>query len=589
MSSRKPISSSVAAVNKKRLDPRCDKCDAVGAECTYLPRKQRSTKRRPLDDKNVLSEILRRLERLEDHCMIDSDLDQPADASRSMSIGSEDGTPPSVLPRGIESPLPTAQGVAQTILRGLKNEKSRSLLSPDNFRHLKTVESRFWGNEKCIRAIEGAMQEISQLENVESEKPKVSPVITKETAHKWIELYYETYKFEGFRIPFEKDFILSLPDLLQNPHVQLDPTIRIVYYNVLFQGFLMDPDPYPNRGAIVDFLCHSCMDLTESWMAQIKNTPADLFAAFFMMSMSLEACNTELCWRIVAHSCTIARTLGYFSVDADQPTPSQRMVRPGGPPDPESEIEKNRMRFEFWHLLRTDCVFRLAFGKPALIADGSWTVNFPDPSITGVDHASTRFIQIHFFASMRLTLVLIKYLNLADAEPDVDTPEYDRTIDGLIAEVQTIMSDWSPEELLTTTTNRMDTSFCVDILFSSYNMLIVFYQAKKCNQDSQFLPYHTVAIARKSLQMSRSLMSSSTHPYWGISLILLHQFVPLFIVSMNMIGSPKCDNAEADLDLVSWFNQFVETAAQERAELKPLSIIMKALAIASKHSVTGSH
>lgn len=58
---------------------------------------------------------------------------------------------------------------------------------------------------------------------------------------------------------------------------------------------------------------------------------------------------------------------------------------------------------------------------------------------------------------------------------------------------------------------------------------------------------------------------------------------------MNMIGSPKCDNAEADLDLVSWFNQFVETAAQERAELKPLSIIMKALAIASKHSVTGSH
>lgn len=119
--------------------------------------------------------------------MIDSDLDQPADASRSMSIGSEDGTPPSVLPRGIESPLPTAQGVAQTILRGPKNEKSRSLLSPDNFRHLKTVESRFWGNEKCIRAIEGAMQEISQLENVESEKPKASPVITKETAHKWIE------------------------------------------------------------------------------------------------------------------------------------------------------------------------------------------------------------------------------------------------------------------------------------------------------------------------------------------------------------------------------------------------------------------
>ncbi|OJJ67624.1 hypothetical protein ASPBRDRAFT_47673 [Aspergillus brasiliensis CBS 101740] len=521
--------------------------------------------------------------------MIDSDPDQPADASRSMSIGSENDTPPSTVSRGIGSPLPGARGVAQTILKGLKDENTRSLLSSNVFCHLKTVESRFWGNEKCIQAIEVAMREISKLENVEPEKPKTSPVITKETAHKWIELYYENYKFEGFRIPFEKDFILSLPGLLHNPHVQLDETIRIVYYNVLFQGFLLDAGPCSNRGAIVEFFCRSCMELTESWLAQIKNTPADLFAAFFMMSMSLEACNSELSWRIVAHACSIARALGYFSVDADQPTPSPQMYRPGGPPDPGSEIEKNRMRFEFWHLLRTDCVFRLSFGKPALIPAGSWTVHFPDPSITGVDDASTRFIQIHFFASMRLTLVLIRYLDLVDAEPVLDTPQYDRTIDGLIAEVQTIMSDWSPEELLTTTTNRMDTWFCVDILFSSYKMLIVFYQAKKCNQDSQFLPYHTVDIARKSLQMSRSIMSSSTHPYWGISLILLHQFVPLFIVSMNMIGSPECENAEADLDMVSWFNQFVETAAQERGELKPLSILMKAMTIASQNSVTGSN
>lgn len=119
--------------------------------------------------------------------MIDSDLDQLVDASRSMSIGSEDDTSPSDPPRGIESPLPAAQGVAQTILRGLKDENTRSLLSSNVFCHLKTVESRFWGNEKCIQAIEVAMREISQLENVETAKPKASPVITKETAHKWIE------------------------------------------------------------------------------------------------------------------------------------------------------------------------------------------------------------------------------------------------------------------------------------------------------------------------------------------------------------------------------------------------------------------
>lgn len=119
--------------------------------------------------------------------MIDSGLDQPADASRSMSIASDNDTSQSALPRSVGSPLPAAQGVAQTILKGLKDENMRSLLSSNVFCHLKTVESRFWGNEKCIQAIEVAMREISELENVETEKPKASPAITKETAHKWIE------------------------------------------------------------------------------------------------------------------------------------------------------------------------------------------------------------------------------------------------------------------------------------------------------------------------------------------------------------------------------------------------------------------
>ena len=159
--------------------------------------------------------------------------------------------------------------------------------------------------------------------------------------------------------------------------------------------------------------------------------------------MTLESCNIELAWRVLGHSCTIAKALGYFSVDGDPAAPSGPNTPVENPPDNETEVDRNRKRFEFWHLIRTDCLFRLSFGKPAHIQEGSWKVNFPDPTINGVDDESTRFVQIHFLASMRLTLVLLKYLDLVDAAPAPDLGVYDATVDSLTAEVQAIMSGWN--------------------------------------------------------------------------------------------------------------------------------------------------
>lgn len=49
---------------------------------------------------------------------------------------------------------------------------------------------------------------------------------------------------------------------------------------------------------------------------------------------------------------------------------------------------------------------------------------------------------------MRLTLIMLKYLNMEDADADADRGLeaevlYDIGVDGLIDEVQSIMSDWN--------------------------------------------------------------------------------------------------------------------------------------------------
>lgn len=159
------------------------------------------------------------------------------------------------------------------------------------------------------------------------------------------------------------------------------------------------------------------------------------------MSVALEGCNIDLAWRAFYHSCRVSRALGYFSVDEAPREADSQLPAPAGTPH-EDEVERNRKRFGFWYILRTDCMFRMSFGMPTLIPVESWAVNFPDPTINGVDDGSSHFIQIHFFISTRLALVARKYLDWIDGGLPLDPVSHDAIVDSYIDEVQSILSDW---------------------------------------------------------------------------------------------------------------------------------------------------
>ncbi|KAJ5147476.1 hypothetical protein N7526_000828 [Penicillium atrosanguineum] len=499
------------SIRCNRVAPRCDKCESIGAECAYLPRKTRAKKQGDdINENGVLLDILHRLKRLEEHCSLEKapDINEHGDSSMSFSSVDSDISRPVSSDK---SYAPAFSGVIGCILSHIKNPQNRVLLLSNVFSHLRTVESCFFENECC------------------------------------------------------KSFLLSIPDLLENPHIQLDYTSQIIYHTVRLQGIILDPSSREDDGGLVRHLYQTCLTLTDCWLDHIQNTPADLFAA---VSMALEGCNSELAWKMLGHACTIAKALGYFSVDGN---PEEADGTQGSTTD-ETKIDKNRKRFEFWHLLRTDCLFRLSFGKPTLISAGSWKVNFPDPTINGVDDGSSRFIQIHFLASMRLALVTGLTWG-ADPDPVL----HDATVDSFLAEVQLIMSDWDTDELLRMAKTQIDTWFCVDMIFSSYKFLIILHQSKKLNQERHRLPHQTVDTSRKSLQMFQSLLGSSLHAYWGISLILFHQLIPFFILCLDIIGNPERGNVDIDLPSVTWISDYVEKIVEKRAELRPVMIIMKVM------------
>jgi hypothetical protein len=95
--------------------------------------------------------------------------------------------------------------------------------------------------------------------------------------------YYSFCHFEGFKIPLEKSFLTSIPDLLEIPHVQLDCTSQIIYYTILLQGIVTKPEALPRRGTLIHILYQKCVSLSEDWLKNIKDTPADFFAALTLV------------------------------------------------------------------------------------------------------------------------------------------------------------------------------------------------------------------------------------------------------------------------------------------------------------------
>ena len=81
---------------------------------------------------------------------------------------------------------------------------------------------------------------------------------------------------------------MSIPELLEIPHVHLDSTSKIIYYNILLQGIILDAEYLPERGKIIQYLYQSSMMLVNDWLSHIENTLPDMFAAFVMVSICIE-------------------------------------------------------------------------------------------------------------------------------------------------------------------------------------------------------------------------------------------------------------------------------------------------------------
>jgi len=139
-----------------------------------------------LSKRGILLEVLERLKRLEDHCGLDKAAENQEGDADSMSISTTESesiqeTPLSEIPTTI---IPAG---IRDILSRIKDEGSRSMLLSNVFCHLQQVQSCFFANELCFRAITSAMSEIQFMQDTQLTEPPEREPIPKELARQFID------------------------------------------------------------------------------------------------------------------------------------------------------------------------------------------------------------------------------------------------------------------------------------------------------------------------------------------------------------------------------------------------------------------
>lgn len=90
---------------------------------------------------------------------------------------------------------------------------------------------------------------------------------------------------EMFNSLLNRKLLELIPDLLELPHVHLDPAILVVYYSILYHGCALGAtfEGNPDKLHYVPTLYLCCLRSLPLWQREATGTTTDFIAAAFMV------------------------------------------------------------------------------------------------------------------------------------------------------------------------------------------------------------------------------------------------------------------------------------------------------------------
>jgi hypothetical protein len=384
--------------------------------CATAERKPRASQK--AKDKDVIRGLNHRIELLERTLR---DTSSPPDKQSDRSPASVDDTPP------------VTEASSDYIIGGewlgqeLKEAKDYSV---DHLR----VNGELSGDSPVSQAMEALDEAMSDLgllyEIISDEDPKA--ILTKEEAKTAVHTALETMKSECFLWLIDSDLLTSVGDVITSTHVRVDPAVKVIYYNLLFNGYSFTGG---RTRAGTRALYLQCLAAVPQWQKEAKGTLPDLSAASILTWSTALSFDYSLAWQFHTQACRIAKQMGFHQLDVVSTKASRH-----------DEV-LNQKRRGLWQLVIGDFFFRLCYNKPSCISSEVSTqlVEWTQACDVQVNRPRAFSISVHMIWG-RITFILKDYFDLVDqndaATEGPSTTEIQEKAESICDEIEAMIADW---------------------------------------------------------------------------------------------------------------------------------------------------
>ncbi|KAH7483947.1 hypothetical protein IWW34DRAFT_730305 [Fusarium oxysporum f. sp. albedinis] len=431
-------------VRCNRVMPQCGRCKPNDLECVYPVRVKRRSARPLIDpalsadgSNAALSTILDRLQRLEAQTVAGP----PPTKGQSIPTPSGDGSEVSSSPVAFST---TGHESSALTPHNPDREMDAMTVLKDAVDQVQELRKRSFGSTAITSSID----------------------IPTDLAKTWVANYFQHMPACMFLGLLDRRIIDLIPDIINLPHIHVDPVILVIYYSIMYHGCSLKASNVASTSSLgyMNSSYLGCLRAVPSWEREASGTMTDLIAALFTSRVAAEFFDYDLAWKMFKHACEYCQTLNLHKLDSDENNTFF------------SEAKCDNERRGFWEVIQIDLFYRLILNTPPVITNDIWKVNLPwlDPDS---DPLPQGMQTIAFLASSRVSLVIARFFAMLDDPENTTKPEIVAKTEDLCREMQQIFTEWQLIEWLEgAQDNEQDIWVVADVILTGYTSIIYMFR-----------------------------------------------------------------------------------------------------------------
>jgi hypothetical protein len=225
----------------------------------------------------------------------------------------------------------------------------------------------------------------------------------------------------------------ALPDIIESPYVNIDHGMRVMYYNALYYGLqeIKGPgDPMTTKAYA------KVLESIPAWLEAPNETDMDGHTAALTAWTAINNHDYQLSWKFHCKSCQFIKLKGIDQLDAN---PASSL---------DEESRRNGYRYLHLHVVSTDTLFRLFYGKPTVIRWSPNKIRPPHTFLASNMHPSASQV-IMSVVWVRYTYLTVELLNFIDQDAPMhkENSLHDK-IDDFCHQLEDLIVEWKLEDLM---------------------------------------------------------------------------------------------------------------------------------------------